>query len=62
MTTTAEHIAIETLRDILKLEHTNPAVRIARKALDDIEAIQKPTVHNLSAVSLDIDKPPGGGL
>lgn len=59
---TAEHIAIETLREIVKLESTNPAVRIARKSLDDIEAIQNPTVHNLSAVNLDIDKSPGGGL
>lgn len=66
MVTTAEHIAIETLREIVKLETTNPAVRIARKSLDDIEELQKltpkePEVHHLGAADLDITKSPGGG-
>ena len=61
MSTTTEHVAIEALREIAKDVHVTPSVELARKALEQIEAMQKPTVHNLSAEPL-IVKPPGGGF
>jgi hypothetical protein len=63
MPTAQEDIAVKALREIMTYcENTNPGVRIARKALDQIDALNKPTVHNLSADDVVIDKPPGGGL
>ena len=61
---TAQEIAVKALREIMtQCEQTNPGVRIARKALDQIDSLNKPTtVHNLSAADVIIDKPPGGGL
>lgn len=61
MPVTTEQYAIEALRMITKLGDENPAVRHARHALEQIEIMSKPTVHNLSAADVIIDKPPGGG-
>lgn len=59
---TAEQIAVEALREIAKLDgHINPGVEIARKTLEQIDELNKPAVHNLSAADCVIDKPPGGG-
>lgn len=62
MTTTVEHIAIEALRNIAKLHEESEGVVLALKALGQIDAMNKPAVHNLSAADVIIDKPPGGGL
>jgi hypothetical protein len=61
MPTTAEHIAVEALREIVKGSERLP-LTIARTALDQIDALNKPAVHHLAASDVIIDKPPGGGF
>lgn len=66
MAETVEHIAVNALNEIAKLEDDSgvlDGVTIARKALEQIVQLQSPsTVHHLSADDCVIDKPPGGGL
>jgi hypothetical protein len=61
MPTTAEHIAIEALRQIAHGKAYDP-VLVAKIAIEQIDEMNKPTVHHLSAADVIIDKPPGGGL
>jgi hypothetical protein len=62
MPTTVEHIAVEALREIAKGANSLAGPMIAQKALNQIEEMNgPPTVHNLSADDVIIDKPPGGG-
>ena len=66
---TAEHIAVNALREIAK--HHDPSnhpktidcALIAKKAIEQIDLLQSSsTVHHLDALSLDITDSPGGGL
>ena len=64
MPTVHEQIAIEALRNIAKETSCQEcaAYKVAQTALDQIAALDQPTVHHLDASSLDITKSPGGGL
>lgn len=66
MPTTQEQIAIEALREIARYSpelFVSRGLRVVHRALEQIDAINKPTtVHSLSASDCIIDKPPGGGL
>jgi len=59
MDKTVEQVAHEALQKIAEADHWTG--RHAKKALDQIEQLKKPTVHNLSAQPLIVDTPPGGG-
>ena len=59
MDKTVEQVAQEALHKIAEADHWTG--RHAKQALDQIEQLKKPTVHNLSAVPL-ISQSPDGGL
>ena len=61
MTTTAEQVAVEALRQIAQGKSYDPCLT-ARLAIEQIDKMNNPAVHHLSAADVIIDKPPGGGL